>query len=71
MTLNVVERDKPQERVQPRNEDNTAKLIKKKRRLEAEKYGLDSLSEVTTIAEEHQLDRIQETPSSVDSPTNN
>jgi hypothetical protein len=43
MTLNVVERDKPQERVQPQNEDNAAKLIKK-RRLEAEKYGLlDSL----------------------------
>jgi hypothetical protein len=61
MTLNVVERDKPQERVQPQNEDNTAKLIKK-RRLEAEKYGLlDSLKSLQS-QEEHQLDRIQETP---------
>jgi hypothetical protein len=60
--------DKPQERVQLRNEDNTAKLIKK-RRLEAEKYSLDSLRSLQS-QEEHQLDRMQETPSSEDSPTN-
>jgi hypothetical protein len=46
--------DKPQEKVQPRNEDNTAKLIKK-RRLEQSQ-------------EENQLDRTQEIPSLVDSP---
>jgi hypothetical protein len=48
--------DTPQERVQLRNEDITAKLTKK-RRLEQSQ-------------EENQLDRTQEIPSLVDSPTN-
>jgi hypothetical protein len=46
--------DKPQEKVQPRNEDNTAKLIKKRRLGQSQ--------------EENQLDRTQEIHSLVDSP---
>jgi hypothetical protein len=67
--------DKPQERAQLRNEDNTHAELMKKRRLEVEKYSLDSLRSLQSCynrsQEEHQLDRMQETPSSsVDSPTN-
>jgi hypothetical protein len=60
--------DRPQERAQLRNEDNTAKLTKK-RRLEVEEYSFDSLR-LLQSQEEHQLDRMQETLSSVVSPTN-
>jgi hypothetical protein len=59
--------DKPQERAQVRNEDNTAELMKK-RRLEVEEYSFDSLRSLQS-QEEHQLDKMQETLSSVDSPT--
>jgi hypothetical protein len=60
--------DKPQERAQLRNEDNTAELMKK-RRLEVEEYIFDSMRSLQS-QEEHQLDRMQETLASVDSPTN-
>jgi hypothetical protein len=60
--------DKSQERAQLRNEDNTTELMKK-RRLKVEEYSFDSLRSLQSH-EEHQSDRIQETLSSVDSPTN-
>jgi hypothetical protein len=61
--------NRPQERAQLRNEDNTAGPMKK-RRLEVEEYSVDSLR-LLQSQEQTQVDRMQEIllPSSVDSPT--
>jgi hypothetical protein len=59
--------DRPHESGRLRNEENTAALMKK-RRMETE----DSADSMWLLQsqEEHQVDRMQWIPSSVDSPTN-